>query len=114
MKQRVALARSLIVDPDILLMDEPFGAVDAQTRVALQGELLALWERMRKTVLFVTHSVDEALYLSDTVYVLSGRPARVKEVVAVPLPRPRDPEAILALPEYRALHGRIWSLLQEG
>jgi len=114
MKQRVALARSLIVDPDILLMDEPFGAVDAQTRVVLQGELLALWERMRKTVLFVTHSVDEALYLSDTVYVLSSRPARVKEVVDVSLPRPRDPEAILALPECRALHGRIWSLLQEG
>ena len=114
MKQRVALARSLIVDPDILLMDEPFGAVDAQTRVALQGELLSLWERMRKTVLFVTHSVDEALYLSDTVYVLSSRPARVKEVVRVALPRPRDPEAILALPEYRALHGRIWSLLQES
>jgi NitT/TauT family transport system ATP-binding protein len=113
MKQRVALARSLIMDPDVLLMDEPFGAVDAQTRVVLQEELLAIWERTKKTVLFVTHSVEEALYLSDRVYVLSSRPARVREVIEVGLPRPRDPEAILAMPEYSALHGRIWSLLQQ-
>ena len=113
MKQRVALARALIVDPDVLLMDEPFGAVDAQTRIVLQTELLQLWERTTKTVIFVTHSVDEALYLSDRIYVLTSRPARVKEVLEVPLPRPRDPEAILALPEYRALHRRVWSLLQE-
>jgi NitT/TauT family transport system ATP-binding protein len=112
MKQRVALARSLIMDPEILLMDEPFGSLDAQTRVVLQRELLQIWERTRKTVLFVTHSVDEALYLSDRVYVLSGRPARVKEVVEVPLPRPRDPEAILRAPEYGVLHQRIWSLLE--
>src|SRR5918998_5619429 len=77
MKQRVALARSLIMEPDILLMDEPFAAVDAQTRIGLQQELLAIWERTRKTVVFVTHSVDEALCLSDRVYVLSSRPARV-------------------------------------
>lgn len=113
MKQRVALARSLIVDPDVLLMDEPFGSVDAQTRVLLQRKLLDIWERTRKTVVFVTHSVDEALYLSDTVYVLSARPARVKDVVGVDLPRPRDPEALLRMPEYRSLHERIWSLLQE-
>jgi NitT/TauT family transport system ATP-binding protein len=113
MKQRVALARSLIMDPDVLLMDEPFGAVDAQTRSVLQEELLQIWERTHKTVVFVTHSVDEALYLSDRVYVLSSRPARVKEVVDVPLPRPRDPEALIALPEYSELHRRIWSLLQE-
>jgi NitT/TauT family transport system ATP-binding protein len=113
MKQRVALARSLIMDPDVLLMDEPFGSVDAQTRRVLQEELLRIWERTRKTVVFVTHSVDEALYLSDTVYVLSSRPARVKEVVDVDLPRPRDPEALLRMPAYRALHERIWSLLQE-
>jgi NitT/TauT family transport system ATP-binding protein len=112
MKQRVALARTLIVDPDILLMDEPFGAVDAQTRVVLQQELLEIWERTGKTVVFVTHSVDEALHLSDRVYVLSGRPARVREIVDVDLPRPRDPEAILALPEYSRLHRRIWGLLQ--
>lgn len=113
MKQRVALARSLIVDPDVLLMDEPFGSVDAQTRVLLQRKLLDIWERTRKTVVFVTHSVDEALYLSDTVYVLSARPARVKDVVGVDLPRPRDPEALLRMPEYRSLHERIWSLLQK-
>jgi NitT/TauT family transport system ATP-binding protein len=113
MKQRVALARSLITDPDILLMDEPFAAVDAQTRIGLQEQLLEIWERTRKTVLFVTHAVDEALLLSDRVHVLSGRPARVREVLDVDLPRPRDPEAILALPEYRKLHRRIWSLLRD-
>ena len=112
MKQRVALARSLIMDPDVLLMDEPFAAVDAQTRSALQRELLQIWERSRMTVLFVTHSVDEALYLSDRVYVLSQRPARVKEVLEVGLPRPRDREGILAEPAYRELHARIWSLLE--
>lgn len=112
MKQRVALARTLIMDPDVLLMDEPFGSLDAQTRVVLQRELLQIWERTRKTVVFVTHSVDEALYLSDRVYVLSARPARVKEVVDVDLPRPRDPEAILRLPAYGELHQRIWSLLE--
>jgi NitT/TauT family transport system ATP-binding protein len=112
MQQRVALARSLVVDPDVLLMDEPFGAVDAQTRVVLQSELLAIWERTRKTVVFVTHSVDEALYLSDRVYVLSPRPARVRAVLDVRLPRPRDPEGVLALPEYRELHRHIWSLLR--
>ncbi len=112
MKQRVALARTLIVDPDILLMDEPFGAVDAQTRIVLQQELLEIWERSGKTVVFVTHSVDEALHLSDRVYVLSGRPARVREIIDVDLPRPRDPEAILALPEYSRLHRRIWAQLR--
>jgi NitT/TauT family transport system ATP-binding protein len=113
MRQRVALARSLITEPDVLLMDEPFAAVDAQTRIGLQELLLGIWERTRKTVLFVTHAVDEALLLADRVYVLSGRPAQVREVLEVGLPRPRDPEAILGLPEYRALHGRIWSLLRE-
>jgi NitT/TauT family transport system ATP-binding protein len=112
MKQRVALARSLIMDPDILLMDEPFAAVDAQTRIDLQQELLAIWERTRKTVVFVTHSVDEALCLSDRVYVLSSRPARVRDVLEVDLPRPRDPEALLEEPAYRELHRRIWALLR--
>jgi NitT/TauT family transport system ATP-binding protein len=112
MKQRVALARSLIMDPDVLLMDEPFGAVDAQTRLGLQTELLQIWERTRKTVVFVTHSVDEALYLADRVYVLSSRPAHVRDVVEVALPRPRDPEEILGLSEYRDLHRHIWSLLR--
>jgi NitT/TauT family transport system ATP-binding protein len=108
MKQRVALARALVVDPDVLLMDEPFGAVDAQTRVALQQELLAIWERTHKTVVFVTHSVDEALALSDRVWVFSQRPARVREIVEVDLPRPRD----LGMPGYAELHRRIWGLLR--
>ena len=112
MKQRVALARTLIMDPDILLMDEPFGAIDAQTRVVLQTELLQIWERTKKTVLFVTHSVEEALYLSDRIYVLSGRPSRVREVIDVDLPRPRDAEAIVGTPRYGELHRRVWSLLQ--
>jgi NitT/TauT family transport system ATP-binding protein len=108
MKQRVALARSLIMDPEILLMDEPFGAVDAQTRTVLQRELLTIWQRTRMTVVFVTHSVDEALTLSDRVYVLSRRPARVKEVLDVGLPRPRDPGE----PVYRELNRRVWELLE--
>jgi NitT/TauT family transport system ATP-binding protein len=109
MKQRVALARALATDPDVLLMDEPFGAVDAQTRTVLQQELLAIWERARTTVVFVTHSVDEALQLSDRVYVLSPRPARVREVIEVALPRPRD----IAHADYSRLHRRIWSLLRD-
>lgn len=113
MKQRVAIARTLATDPSVLLMDEPFGAVDALTRAVLQQELMEIWERTRKTVLFVTHSVEEAIYLSDRIYVFSQRPARVKAVLDVPLPRPRDPEGILASPEYGELHRQLWSLLRD-
>ncbi|MGH3441765.1 MAG: ABC transporter ATP-binding protein [Nitriliruptorales bacterium] len=113
MKQRVALARTLIMDPDVLLMDEPFGSIDAQTRAVLQTELVQIWERTKKTVLFVTHSVEEALYLSDRIYVFSQRPGHVKEVVDVDLPRPRDSEAILGTETYVTLHRRIWDLLRE-
>jgi NitT/TauT family transport system ATP-binding protein/sulfonate transport system ATP-binding protein len=91
MRQRVALARVLVNDPKILLMDEPFAAVDAQTRAALQRELARLWAETGKTVLFVTHSVEEAVLLGDRVIAMTPRPARVKEDVAVALPRPRDP-----------------------
>jgi NitT/TauT family transport system ATP-binding protein len=90
MKQRAALARVLAFDPKVLLMDEPFGALDAQTREVMQGELTLLWERTGKTVVFVTHDIEEAVYLGDRVVVLTGRPARVKEEVEVALPRPRD------------------------
>ncbi len=90
MRQRVALARVLAIDPQILLMDEPFAAVDAQTRVILQEELQRLWMQTLKTVVFVTHSVDEAIYLSDRVTVLTARPGTVKAIVRIDLPRPRD------------------------
>jgi NitT/TauT family transport system ATP-binding protein len=111
MQQRAALARALATDPAVLLMDEPFGALDAQTRVELQAELLAIWERTGKTVVFVTHSIDEALYLADRVYVLSSRPASVQAVLDVDLPRPRDHEELLGLDRYVDLHRRIRDLL---
>ncbi|HEU5277913.1 MAG TPA: ABC transporter ATP-binding protein [Gaiellaceae bacterium] len=112
MKQRLAIARTLATDPSVLLMDEPFGAVDAQTRVVLQQELMEIWERTKKTVLFVTHSVDEAIFLSDRIYVFSQRPARVKAVLQVNLPRPRSADDILASAEYAELHRELWSLLR--
>jgi NitT/TauT family transport system ATP-binding protein len=90
MRQRVAVARALALDPVLLLMDEPFGALDAQTRNMLQQELLAIWEKTKKTVVFITHSVDEAVYLSDRIIVLTPRPGRICRVFPVELPRPRD------------------------
>lgn len=89
MKQRVAIARALVNNPKALLMDEPFGALDAQTRNVMQSELLRIWEQERKTIIFVTHSVDEAIYLGDRIIVFSARPGRVKEIIEIDLPRPR-------------------------
>ena len=88
MKQRVGLARALATDPEVLLMDEPFAALDAQTRDLMQAELLRVWREARKTVLFVTHQIDEAIYLSDRVMVMSKRPGRAKRIFAIPLPAP--------------------------
>ena len=89
MQQRVGLARALVRQPEILLMDEPFGALDAQTRTVLQDELLSLWGRVKSTVLFITHDLDEAIYLSDQVVIMGRRPGRIKQVLEVKLPQPR-------------------------
>jgi NitT/TauT family transport system ATP-binding protein len=101
MKQRVAICRTLAYRPKILLMDEPFGALDAHTRVKLQNELLDIWERDRKTVMFVTHSVDEAVFLSDRVMVMTRSPGRIKEIVTIDLPRPRLRAELLVNRKYQ-------------
>jgi NitT/TauT family transport system ATP-binding protein len=101
MKQRVAIARTLAYHPEVLLMDEPFGALDAHTRNRLQNDLLNIWERDRKTVLFVTHSVDEAVFLSDKVVVMTRAPGRIKEIVDIDLPRPRRRAELLLDPRYQ-------------
>jgi NitT/TauT family transport system ATP-binding protein len=101
MKQRVAIARTLAYDPAILLMDEPFGALDAHTRTMLQDELLAIWERHTKTVLFVTHAVDEAVYLADRVLLMTSAPGQIKADVPIILPRPRQRDELLRDPRYQ-------------
>jgi NitT/TauT family transport system ATP-binding protein len=114
MQQRAGLARALAVNPSILLMDEPFGAVDAQTRQLLQEELLALWQRERKTVIFITHSMDEAVYLSDRVVVMTPRPGRVAEILDVPLPRPRVSEEVRRDAKFVDLTNYIWESLKKA
>jgi len=110
MQQRANLARALTVDPEILLMDEPFAALDAQTRELMQAELLQIWAQARKTVLFITHQIDEAIYLSDRVIVMSARPGRILADITVDLPRPRELK-IKRTPEFVALVDRIWELI---
>ena len=109
MRQRVAIARVLAIDPPLLLMDEPFGALDALTRRSLQDELLRIWAEDRKTVLFVTHGIEESIYLADRVVVMTYRPGTVKRLVPVTLPRPRDP----ASPEFNALKRELTALVME-
>jgi NitT/TauT family transport system ATP-binding protein len=112
MQQRVGLARALAIHPEILLMDEPFASVDAQTREVLQEELLRLHERERKTMVFITHSIDEALVLGDRVAVMATRPGRVKEILNVNFARPRDPAAVRAEPHYTEMRNHIWEELR--
>lgn len=111
MQQRVGIARALAIDPAVLLMDEPFGALDAQTREDMQDELLRIWAAARKTVLFVTHSIEEAIYLSDRVLIMTPRPGRVLAVLDVPFDRPRS-ESHRTLPEFAALRHEIHSRLK--
>lgn len=112
MKQRVAIARSLAFDPEVLLMDEPFAALDAQTRESLQDELLRIWRATGKTVLFITHGIDEAVYLGQRVAVLTSRPGRIKAVVDIDLDRAGDPD-IRSSERFRELRHHVWSLLHD-
>ena len=112
MQQRVGLARALAMEPRVLLMDEPFGALDAQTRETLQDELLRIWERAPRTMVFITHSIEEAIALGDRVIVLSARPAAIREVVAVDIPRPRTVEQVVAHPSFLELRERCWRRLR--
>jgi NitT/TauT family transport system ATP-binding protein len=111
MKQRVAIARGFCQDPPVLLMDEPFAALDEQTRMTLGDELLKIWDRQRKTVVFVTHSLTEAVYLCDEVVVMSPRPGRILERIAIDLPRPRNWQ-VMASPAFGVLRERIWRLIR--
>jgi NitT/TauT family transport system ATP-binding protein len=110
MKQRVAIARALAYDPEVLLMDEPFAAVDAQTRETLQEELLRVWEKTKKTIVFVTHGIDEAVFLADRVAVMTANPGTIKEIVNIDLPRPRD--GIRSSAEFGWIRHKVWQLLQ--
>jgi NitT/TauT family transport system ATP-binding protein len=113
MQQRVGLARAIAVEPAILLMDEPFGSVDDQTRMLLQDELLKLWEQAQKTVIFVTHDIEEALYLGDKIVVMCARPSRINRVLEVPFGRPRT-EEIRGAPQMGQLKQEIWEELKSG
>jgi len=108
MRQRVAIARALANNPDLLIMDEPFGALDAQTRNMMQGELLSIWEKQKKTILFVTHSVDEAVYLSDRIVALTRAPGRISDIVQVTVSRPRDRSD----PEFVSLRKHVLTLIE--
>jgi NitT/TauT family transport system ATP-binding protein len=113
MQQRVGLARAIAVEPTILLMDEPFGSVDDQTRMLLQDELLKIWEQAQKTVIFVTHDIEEALYLGDKIVVMRARPSRITRILEVPFGRPRTDE-IRGTPEMGQLKQEIWEELKSG
>jgi len=113
MKQRVSVARAFATDPEILLMDEPFAALDEQNKLLLAEELMRIWEGNRKTVLYVTHSIDEAIHLADRIVIFTAAPGRIKADFPVPIPRPRDPAAIRTHPAYAGLYERVWKALRE-
>jgi NitT/TauT family transport system ATP-binding protein len=113
MRQRVSIARAFANDPEILLMDEPFSALDAQNKLLLQEELLRIWEEHKKTVVFITHSVDEAVFLGDRIMVMTAQPGKVKMFVPVPLTRPRNIMELQKSPQYGELIAHIWSSLRE-
>jgi NitT/TauT family transport system ATP-binding protein len=112
MRQRVALARALIMERPILLMDEPFAALDAQTKIVMQEELIRIYERSKKTILFVTHAIEEAILLGDEILVMTARPGRIKDVLQVGLPRPRTQEMV-STPEFGRLYDRALHLIRE-
>jgi NitT/TauT family transport system ATP-binding protein len=112
MRQRVSVARAFANGPEILLMDEPFGALDEQTRLVLQDEILRLWSEHRRTVVFVTHSLDEAIALSDRIAVLTVRPGRLRRIIPVGIPRPRIVATLRAHPHYAELHETLWNLIR--
>ena len=113
MRQRSAIARAFVTDPGMLLMDEPFAALDAQNRVILQGELVRLWEQTGKTVIYVTHSIEEALLMGDRTVIMTAQPGRIKRIIDVPFPHPRDLMQLSASPEFGRLKLDIWRVLEE-
>jgi NitT/TauT family transport system ATP-binding protein len=113
MRQRSAIARAFVTDPAMLLMDEPFAALDAQNRVILQAELVRLWEETRKTVIYVTHSIDEALSLGERTVVMTAQPGRIKQIIDVPFPHPRNLMTLTASPEFGKLKLDIWRVLED-
>jgi NitT/TauT family transport system ATP-binding protein len=113
MRQRVSIARAFANDPEILLMDEPFSALDAQNKLLLQEELLRIWEEHKKTVVFITHSVDEAVFLGDRIMIMTAQPGRLKTIADVPLPRPRSIAELQRTPQYGELVSSIWESLRD-
>ena len=113
MQQRAGLARALALEPDILLMDEPFGSLDAQTREILQDELLRIYTQQPRTMVFITHSIEEAIALGDRIVVLTARPARVRDTILVDIPRPRTVASVVAHPRFVELRDHCWRLLRE-
>jgi NitT/TauT family transport system ATP-binding protein len=113
MRQRGAIARAFVTDPGMLLMDEPFAALDAQNRIILQAELVRIWEETGKTVVYITHSIDEALLLGDRTVVMTAQPGRIKEIIDIPFRHPRNVMELSATPEFGALKLAIWRILED-